>query len=300
MDDGYLRIGEFSERVGVSPDLLRAWERRYGLLQPDRSSGGFRLYSDADVARVERMTALVGDGLSAAEAARLALVQRKPVRELPAADVTGLSLETSRARLARALSDFDEQTTHRVIDELLASFNLETVLQDVVLPYLTWVGEQWARGELSVGQEHFASIVLRGRLLGLARGWSVGVGPTALLASPPGEEHDLPLVTFGLSLWRRGWRITFLGADTPVSAVRDAVRTLGPDLVVLAAVRSEPFLAIEDALAALSAEVPVLIGGQGASADFAAAVGADHLDVDPVTAAELVAARHDAGGRPVP
>ena len=300
MDDGYLRIGEFSERVGVSPDLLRAWERRYGLLQPDRSSGGFRLYSDADVARVERMTALVGDGLSAAEAARLALVAREPVGEPPAADAADLSLETSRARLARALGDFDEQAAHRVIDELLASFNLETVLQEVVLPYLSWVGEKWAQGELSVGQEHFASIVLRGRLLGLARGWSVGVGPTALLASPPGEEHDLALVTFGLSLWRRGWRITFLGADTPISAISDAVRTLGPDVVVLAAVRSEPFLAIEDALAALSAEVPVLIGGQGASAQFAAAIGADHLDVDPVAAAERVAARHGAGSPPVP
>ena len=72
MDSGHLRIGELARRVGVSTELLRAWERRYGLLEPARSDGGYRLYSDSDVARVEAMQAQLAEGLSAAEAARLA------------------------------------------------------------------------------------------------------------------------------------------------------------------------------------------------------------------------------------
>ena len=68
--DGYLRIGELSRRTGVAPELLRAWERRYGLLRPARSEGGFRLYSDADEQRVQRMRQHLRQGLAAAEAAR--------------------------------------------------------------------------------------------------------------------------------------------------------------------------------------------------------------------------------------
>ena len=92
----------------------------------------------------------------------------------------------------------------------------------------------WERGEISVAQEHFASNLLRGRLLGLARGWDRGAGPRAVLACPPGERHDLGLVIFGLALRELGWRITFLGADTPPDTVVETVRRLEPEALVLA------------------------------------------------------------------
>lgn len=295
MDDGYLRIGEFSQRVGVSPDLLRAWERRYGLLEPSRSAGGFRLYSDTDVARVERMSALLQEGRSAAQAARLAreTVTREGGEAVQASDVT---VDAARARLAAALDAFDEQAVHRVLDDLLATLHLETVLREVVVPHLHWVGEQWAAGRLTVGQEHFASGLLRGRLLAAARGWGVGIGPRAVLAAPAGEEHDLGLIVFGLCLWRRGWRITFLGADTPMAAVHDAVERLDARLVVLASVRADRLEAVRDDLVRLRASVPLALGGPGASAGLAADVGAHHLAVDPVTAAAEVTTIPSAGG----
>ncbi len=116
---------------------------------------------------------------------------------------------------------------------------VDTLLSEVVLPYLRELGERWERGEASVAQEHFASSVLRGRLLGLARGWGLGLGPTAVLACLPGEQHDLGLIAFGLALRARGWRIVYLGSDTPIETVEEVSRQLDPSLVVLNAVTSE-------------------------------------------------------------
>ena len=97
MNEGHLRIGELSRRVGVSPELLRAWEFRYGLLQPTRSPGGFRLYSDADEERIRRMRDYQDQGLSAAEAARLALEGASDERPVLDAAVSGLEFLRGRA-----------------------------------------------------------------------------------------------------------------------------------------------------------------------------------------------------------
>ena len=186
---------------------------------------------------------------------------------------------------------YDEQAAHGVLDRSLATFSTEAVLFDIVMPVLHSLGERWAVGQLTIAQEHFASSVLRGRLLGLARGWGRGAGPIALLACPPGEQHDLPLLLFGIPLREAGWRIVFLGAETPISTVERAVVRVAPRAVVLSAVRPEPLRAVEQELAALATRVPVAIGGQGADAALAGRAGAVLLDDDPVEAASSLAER---------
>jgi methanogenic corrinoid protein MtbC1 len=284
----HLRIGELSRRVGVSTDLLRAWERRYGLLRPERSNGGFRLYGVGDEARVRLMQEHLSAGVSAAEAARLALAGDRPATE-PAASSPSRAPTDSLERLAGALDAFDERETQAVIDELLAIYTLDTVLRDVVLPYLRELGERWARGEISVAQEHYASGLLRGRLLGLARGWGRGVGPRVVLAGAPGELHDLGLVAFGLALHARGWRVTFLGQDTPVTDVAAVARTLEPELVVIAATAPEHLSSVARELRALSEVAPLAVAGAGADASLAEGVGARLLEGDPVSAAAALA-----------
>ena len=217
---GHLRIGELSRRTGTSVDLLRAWEKRYGLLDPDRSDGGFRLYSDEDVARVRAMQAHLVDGLAAAEAARRALENGGP--EAGGGDLVA----QFRRELADALGSFAEGRANAVLDRLLGALSLDAVLVEVVLPYLHELGEAWGRGDASVAQEHFASNFIRGRLFGLARGWGEGAGPHALLACAPLEQHDLALIAFGLALRNRGWRITYLGQDTPLSTLEQEAREL--------------------------------------------------------------------------
>ncbi|HEX3332061.1 MAG TPA: MerR family transcriptional regulator, partial [Gaiellales bacterium] len=212
-EEGVLRIGELSRRVGISPELLRAWERRYGVLRPTRSEGGFRLYSAADEERVRRMLSLQQQGLSPAVAARTAAVGDDGASAAAPA-------ESLRGALAAALDRFDEGSANRAFDRALGTLTLDTLLREIVLGYLADLGQRWSAGLASVAQEHFATNVLRGRLLGLARDWGQGGGPLALLACPPGELHDLGLICFGLALRAHGWRIAFLGADTPVDTLK--------------------------------------------------------------------------------
>ncbi|MEP7223491.1 MAG: B12-binding domain-containing protein [Actinomycetota bacterium] len=284
-----LRIGELGRRVGVSPELLRAWERRYGLMERERSAGGFRLYSDADAARVQRMQKYLGQELSAAEAARAA------IEEAPAPEnVATRSLADSAAELQRALERYDEQAANSIADSALSNFSTETALGEVVMPVLRAVGERWAAGELTIAQEHFATNVLRGRLLGLARGWGHGNGPTALLACTSGERHDLPLMLFGISLRAAGWRIVLLGADIPALTIEQAAESIAPAAVAIVTTLPEPLLAVEAELAALAARVPVAIGGRAADAILAERVGAILLEGDPASAAATLADRLEA------
>ena len=141
---------------------------------------------------------------------------------------------------------------------------METLLAEVVVPYLQELGERWKRGEASVAQEHFASSVLRGRLLGLARGWGLGLGPVAVLACLPGEQHDLGLIAFGLALRSQGWRIVYLGPDSPLDTVADVSHQLEPSLVVLNAVSRERVRPVLPQLRALARRHKLALGGAAA------------------------------------
>jgi MerR family transcriptional regulator, light-induced transcriptional regulator len=282
-EDGVLRIGELSRRVGVSPEVLRAWERRYGVLRPTRTEGGFRLYSLADEARVRRMVALQQQGLSPAVAARTAAAGDGGA---PAA----APAETLRQTLADALDRFDESAANRAFDRALATLTVDTLLREVVLAYLADLGDRWSAGQASVALEHFASNVIRGRLLGLARDWGDGGGPLALLACAPRELHDLGLICFGLALRGRGWRIALLGADTPVETLRGAADDLHPDLIVLTATTSQRFSRVRSELRELAGSGRLALAGEGATETLAGSVGAELLDGNPVSQAANISA----------
>jgi DNA-binding transcriptional MerR regulator len=291
MAEGHLRIGELSRRVGVSPELLRAWELRYGLLQPSRSPGGFRLYSSADEERIKRMRSFQTQGLSAAEAARLALESTATAETLAGDGEVALD----RDPLAQALDRFDEPAAQEAFDRALSAVSIESLLRDLVIPYLHDLGERWGAGTATVAQEHFASNFLRGRLLGLARGWGQGGGPLALLACAPGELHDLPLIAFGLALRAHGWRIAFLGPDTPLGTLADAATKLEPRLVVVSATSATRLAGVRDELGTLAHSTPLALAGAGATKALSQSVGADRLTEDPVTEADRVARSARAG-----
>jgi DNA-binding transcriptional MerR regulator len=282
-DDKLLRIGELSRRVGVPVESLRAWERRYGLLGPSRTPGGFRLYGEDDVARVLAMRAHLGDGLSAAEAARLVLTEEVAETAAPAPVADARELEA-------ALDRFDEAAAQRALDRLLATLTLDVVLRDVLMPYLNELGERWEQGEASVAQEHFASNLVRGRLMALSRSWDRGSGPRALLACAEGELHDLPLLGFGLCLREQGWRISYLGADTPVASVVEAAQALAPAAVVISGTTSGAFDVSATRLREVALHAPLWVAGAAASVRVARTAHAGYLGGDVVLAAETLAA----------
>jgi DNA-binding transcriptional MerR regulator len=289
---GYLRIGQLAKRTGVSPELLRAWEQRYGLLQPTRTPGGFRLYSTGDEARVQRMQSLVSGGLAAAQAAHLILSGAEPAPNTASPSAT--TLEDAAGNLTASLDRLDEQAANAALDRLFSAYTVETVLQEVILPYLHRLGERWEAGEVSVAQEHFASNLLRGRLLGLAQGWGQGQGPLAILACVPGEHHELGLLVFGVALRRRGWRITYLGTDSPIGAVADIARSLAPAVVVLLSINPDNFLDHAREIKELATQVQVMIAGTGATPEVARHTQTRVLDQDPVSTAETIDRDHPA------
>jgi MerR family transcriptional regulator, light-induced transcriptional regulator len=284
-ESAVLRIGELSRRVGVSEHVLRAWESRYGLLRPARSEGGYRLYSAQDQVRVRRMQAHLAAGLAAAQAARAAIADHDLGIVTDGGGAAQAHLVDSTDALRHALDQLDEPGAQAVLDRLLAELNLETVLRDVLLPYLHELGERWEQGAISVGQEHFATHVIQGRLTDLARGWGSGQGPYALLACPPGERHDLALLMFGIMLNRHGWRIAYLGVDTPIPVLTQLANAMRPSLVVLAASAPERFTDVAPELSRLAGIAPLVLAGAGATKDFAQSVDARLLVGDPVTAA---------------
>jgi DNA-binding transcriptional MerR regulator len=277
-----LRISEVARRTGVTAEVLRAWERRYGLLEPERTSGGFRLYSEDDVQRVRRMRDLLESGLSAAEAARAAVVETVAVEASAAPGEAAV-------RLIDALTAYDDGAAHALLDEILARYTLDTVLADVVLPAARELGDRWERGEAGIAEEHFASSVLRGRLLALTRGWDRGTGPRALLATWPDERHELGLIAFGLALRSWGWRIAYLGPDTPLETIARAAEQVRPAVVVMSA--TLPRTDDLDGLRRIAAVAPLAVGGAGIGPELAEAAGALLLPADVVAAAAVVAAR---------
>ena len=190
------------------------------------------------------------------------------------------------AALYGAFRSFDEAAFETAIDLILARLDLDTAVTNVFLPALRTLGEDWAAGDVSIAQEHFSVNLLRGRLMGLARGWDLGVGPRALLACPPDEYHDVSLILFGLALHRRGWRITFLGSNTPVSEVLASQRNLAPRITVLVATDWPRHSSIIPELTGLPGGSIALAGST--AEEIAAATGCRWLSQDPVSEADIL------------
>ena len=267
-----LRIGELARRTGTSPELLRAWEQRYGLLDPVRSASGYRLYSAADEQRIRAMRARLAEGMSAAQAALAVRVAPAPADALE--------------RLSAAFDRFDAAAAEDLLDQLFAARSSEDVIVEVVLPVLSVIGERWRRGEQEIAREHFASNLIGGRLRGLARGWDVepARGPCwrarrASATTSAWSPSASPCASAAGA--------SRCSATTAPQRSSSAPPSRSPHLaVVLAAVVPEPFA--DPALAALGRGRLLAIGGPGAGPDEAGPLGAVLLEGDPYTAAAQV------------
>ncbi len=284
-----MRISELSRRVGVSADTLRVWERRYGLLQPRRSIGNARLYSSLDEARIRLMKHHLSQHVPAAQAAELTMTASLTLRPGQGPAVPDDDARRSAARMRAALDVFDESSAEAALQSLLGEYSTLAVIGDVLLPYLRDVGDRWAAEHMTVAQEHFASNFVHSRLLALARGWDRGLGPRVLLACAPADQHNLALIAFGIALHKLGWRVTYLGSDTPVEMVDSAATQTDPDLIVISTYRPGALDPDVSRLRDLSRRWRLGLGGAGADTELAARCHADHLRDDPITAARSIA-----------
>jgi DNA-binding transcriptional MerR regulator len=283
--DRVFQIGELSRRSGLSVDVIRAWERRYGLLRPRRTGGNFRQYGSDDVSRLLLMRHYLRQGLPTSRAAALVIeAQAAPMSSNPGVPTR----EATRAvdALRRSLEAFEDAPAERVLQRLLALFARAVVLRDVVLPYLRDLGERWACGEATVAAEHFASSFIERWMAVLSTGWRRPARRRAVLACVPGERHTLGLMAFGIVLRDLGWSVVYMGSDTPMEALASAVREVSADAVVLSAVMPETFRGSRDRVAELAARAPVAVGGPGV--DAASSGGALLLPRDLLAAGEVL------------
>jgi DNA-binding transcriptional MerR regulator len=288
-DGAAIRIGELARRAGIPPATLRAWERRYGIVRPNRTEGGYRLYTDADERRLRKMVDLISHGLAPAEAAREAVREEDEGPAAPPAAGSDVAPQALRDELVSAIRALDEAAAHRVLDRALAAYGPSGLVERVVLPSLKGIGDLWQEGDLTVAQEHFGSVVIRSRLQALTREPGGRGTPRIVLACPPGESHDLPLAALGLLLHDGGSPIAMLGTDTPIETLAEACEQLGAKAMVLALTSAG---AAERLTAGgpLDLGCPVFIGGPAASPEVAEASGAELLPPSIPEAARRLAA----------
>ena len=213
---------------------------------------------------------------------------RRP-RRLDASETSGVApVEGLVNDLSAALEALDDVAAQAALDRTLATLSVEGALRDVLLPVMSGVGQGWEDDQAAIAREHFATNLVRGRLLALARGWVLGGGPRALLACAPDEQHDLGLIAFGLALRARGWRITYLGPSTPVTTLAEAARLTQPALIVLSSSLEQRLRGADDELRDLASGFRHALGGPGSTHEHASRVGAELLPPDPLDAAASV------------
>ena len=269
--------------TGIAPATLRAWERRYGVLSPGRSEGGYRLYSERDIATLRWLRNQVDAGVSISRAVAL-LEMRRQAGEAPELEVERVPGSTALAETARcpsaivdelvgALSSFQEAQSETILSEAFALHPVDVVAEEIITPTLVEIGEGWHRGEISIVQEHFATAVLRRRLTTLFDAYpQPAAGLLAITGAAPLEWHDIGALMVSLALRRHGWRVIYLGQNVPVDHLMREVRKLKPDMLCLSAATAEAAAALTEVyelVTALPEPRPRLVFGGGAFGDHA-------------------------------
>jgi len=251
--------------TGLSPDLLRAWERRYGVVEPMRTPGGTRRYSTADLERLRLVKAAVDAGHRVGRVARLDLDELRQ-RAAPAPVPTDGNLDA----ILQALEHLDGAEAQRLLSLQLSVLGPVHFARGLVLPLIREIGERWADGRIGIASEHLATSVLRSMLGSSLQPSATSLrGPRIVFATPPGERHELGLQMAALTALSAGANPIYLGADLPVEDLLAAVESASASALALALV-SLPTAQAEFIVAAIRRGLPgetrLWIGGAGAEA----------------------------------
>jgi len=248
--------------TGMNPITLRAWERRYGFLEPARTPTGHRQYTYRDVEKIRRVLALTRDGVAISQVKNA--LESEPVPAAPKA-ASG-PWPGYRRRFAAAIAAFDETALEGIYTEALALHPVARIDRMLLMPVLTELGSRWNKVTGGVAEEHFFSSYVRNKIGARFHHRRMLLnGPKVLAACAPCEQHEIGLLLFSLAAHDAGFRIVHLGAAVPFDEVAAAARRAQCDAVVIShsIERSEP--EFYTGLAALVKQVlrPVYIGGNG-------------------------------------
>ncbi len=295
-------IRQAAARTGVGAPLIRAWERRYGVVQPTRTPSGYRLYDDAGLRVLLTMRTLVEAGWAASEAARTIRANEVALVDLPepASPVAtrarpGTNRGDTVERFVAAASAKTPRETEAVLDEILASGSYEAIVDDLLLPSAAALGDAWAAGRISVGAEHASSGAIARRLAAAFQAAGAPGPAQAVVGLPPGSRHELGALAFAVALRRRGVGVLYLGADVTVEGWAEAVTRTGARIAVIGIVTADDRASAADVIRELAARgIPTIaLGGRAASADLDPAGRASVLPDRVVEAADVIAGAVD-------
>ena len=276
-------IRTVSTLTGVNAVTLRAWERRYGLIRPQRTAKGHRLYTRGDIDLIQEVVELLGTGVSIGQVKGQVDRSALTAAPVPAAP-DGDAWQGYRRRMTAAVERFDEPALEAAYSEALALYPVDVVTERLVNPLLRALGERWEGRPGGIAEEHFFATYLRNKLGARLHHLATQRVRTRLLAAClPGEHHELGLLLFCLAAASHGFGFVVLGADTPLGEVAHAqARAHCAGILLSGSVDPSP--AALDGLRALvaSAGVPVLVGGLVSTRHEAAlaAAGAHPLGTD--------------------
>jgi len=270
-------ISVVAERTGLSRDVLRVWERRYKAVEPLRTAGGQRLYSDEELQRFQLLAEATRRGRSIGSVAALStdalakLVEDDEAAR-PQAIAPGVTVQSTVHRevaelaLAHALA-LDGSSLDRELRRTIARYGLPMFLEDIVPALMHRIGDEWAAGRLSIPHEHLTSSVVLGILLEAVRAIPETPGaPRLLVATPAGEQHVVGAALIAAAAALDGWSILFLGANVPAADLVMAAN--GVSAVALSIVSTpdarDTVREVQAVRAALPLRMPLIAGGAAA------------------------------------
>jgi len=279
---GLYPIRTVAELTGVNAITLRAWENRYGLVEPIRRESGHRLYTQQDIDLINRVVGLLDRGMRIGQVK--ARLDAEKAQDRPGTDASD-HWQRMRDSMVAAVIRFDEASLERVYGDALAHFPVRTVTRQLIEPLLADLGRRWERGEGSVAEEHFFGFYLRNKLGARFHHRTINEhGPRLLMACLPGERHEIGLLLFALAANEAGYQPVILGADMPISEIAAAAAKVNCQAVIFSGLlKPEPNL-LDQKLASLvrSIGVPVMIGGSVSVEHFDGLrrIGLEPLGVD--------------------
>jgi MerR family transcriptional regulator, light-induced transcriptional regulator len=236
--DGKYNIKAVSNMLGIQAGTLRAWERRYEIIEPVRNQAGHRLYTDEHVAVLKWLLNKVNKGFTIGQAVGL----------LEDEEVTDIGSETNpdndrlckmKDELLDALIHFKEHKSNQILDQAFAMFTIEKVMSNVLGNLLYEIGELWERGEITTAHEHYVTAFLRTKIGGIFHTLPVdGLLPKVVCVCGPDETHEIGLLIFTLYLRRRGYEVIYLGAGIPEEDLATVIREVAPKMMFLSCTMS--------------------------------------------------------------
>lgn len=260
--------------TGLSPDLIRAWEKRYGVVAPVRGPRGSRLYSADDVAHLRVLARVVAAGRTIGDVARLdrASLEALIIESRASPAVVGAA-SVLLFRLIDSLEHFDLPHLDRQLADALVALGVRDFVREIAAPLLVEVGVRQADGRLSIADEHLLSGLMRNLLSGLVRSRAAGEGPGIVLVTPSGERHEFGLLLVSLLMRDAGCTVFYLGVDLPADQIAHAARRARVAAVGLgfvnAANRAQAVAEVRAVEHALPASVELWAGGRDAASTIA-------------------------------